>query len=68
MGHGGLRLKTALFTTITPEHWRRALPMARARRRERRAALARQIRAIADERRADKPAPAPADPRKGGSR
>lgn len=35
-----------LFTTITPEHWRRALPMARARRRERRAELARRLAEI----------------------
>lgn len=43
-------MKRALFTTITPEHWRRALPMARARRREQSAVLARQIRAAEEAR------------------
>ncbi len=43
-------MKPALFTTITTEHWRRALPLARARRREERQAIARQIRAAEEAR------------------
>lgn len=43
-------MSAPLFTTITTEHWRRALPQARTRRREQRQAVARQIRAAEEAR------------------